>query len=194
MSGAGRAEIEALSASGAEPIGGSCVLFVVTTPIAEHLAPGAWPEVRETIMRSLFLGAAGAASLLTTGLAAAPVSAEPPAQLIFAVDRSGGQPPLIDAQFIFGGRSFCWYTGGWRGEGFYWCGYAWRSGMGWGGGRGWHGWRGGYANGYRGGPVHARGGYHAPIHRAPPGVVNRVHPGQARPAGPAHDGGDRHPG
>jgi hypothetical protein len=37
-------------------------------------------------------------------------------------------------QFIFGGRNYCWYDYGWRGPGFYWCGYAMRRGLGWGGG------------------------------------------------------------
>ena len=48
--------------------------------------------------------------------------------------------PVEDAQFIWGGRNYCWYDGGWRGPGWYWCGYAWRHGFGWGGGSGWHGW------------------------------------------------------
>jgi hypothetical protein len=47
------------------------------------------------------------------------------------------------AQFAYGGRNYCWYDGGWRGPGYYWCGYAWRRGFGWGGGVGWHGWHGG---------------------------------------------------
>jgi len=61
--------------------------------------------------------------------------------------------PIEDAQFVFGGRNFCWYPGGWRGAGWYWCGYAYRSGLGWGGGVGWNGWAGG---GWRGG----HGGWH----------------------------------
>jgi len=39
--------------------------------------------------------------------------------------------------YFWGGRHYCWYGGGWRGPGFYWCGYAWR--------------RGGYRGGYHGG-------------------------------------------
>ena len=46
--------------------------------------------------------------------------------------------------FYWHGRRYCWYDDGWHGPGFYWCGYAWRSGIGWGGGWGWHGWRGGH--------------------------------------------------
>src|SRR6266480_5961984 len=43
--------------------------------------------------------------------------------------------------FYWHGRRYCWYDDGWHGPGYYWCGYAWRSGYGWGGGYGWHGWR-----------------------------------------------------
>jgi hypothetical protein len=54
------------------------------------------------------------------------------------------------AQFFFGGRRYCWYDRGWHGPGFYWCGYAWRRGVGWGGPVGWRGW-------HRGRPGHAIG-------------------------------------
>jgi hypothetical protein len=46
-------------------------------------------------------------------------------------------------QFVYLGRNYCWYPDGWHGPGFYWCGYAYRTGYGWGGPIGWHGWRGG---------------------------------------------------
>lgn len=56
------------------------------------------------------------------------------------------------AQFVVGGRNYCWYNGGWHGPGWYWCGYAWRRGYGWGGVRGWNGWVwGGWHRGWRGG-------------------------------------------
>jgi len=42
--------------------------------------------------------------------------------------------------FFFGGRDYCWYDDGWRGPGWYWCGYGYRHGFGWGGGEGFHGW------------------------------------------------------
>jgi hypothetical protein len=59
---------------------------------------------------------------------------------------------LIKAQFLFGGRNYCWYPGGWHGPGYYWCGYANRRGFGWGGPEGWHGWRNdrGMHRGWRG--------------------------------------------
>jgi hypothetical protein len=47
---------------------------------------------------------------------------------------------IEQTQFVFGGRNYCWYDDGWRGPGYYWCGYAFRRGLGWGGGAGWHGW------------------------------------------------------
>jgi hypothetical protein len=59
-----------------------------------------------------------------------------------------GLRPAADAlaavnkvQFIYRGRRFCWYWDGWRGPGWYWCGYEWRRGFGWGGPVGWRGWR-----------------------------------------------------
>jgi hypothetical protein len=44
-------------------------------------------------------------------------------------------------QFVYLGRNYCWYPDGWHGPGFYWCGYAYRTGFGWGGPIGWRGWR-----------------------------------------------------
>ena len=48
--------------------------------------------------------------------------------------------PVEQAQFVWGGRNYCWYNSAWRGPGWYWCGYAWRRGIGWGGAAGWHNW------------------------------------------------------
>jgi hypothetical protein len=70
------------------------------------------------------------------------------------------------AQFVWQGRRYCWYDDGWRGPGWYWCGYHWRRGVGWGGPVGWHGW-------------------HRPIHR--PGISR---PGGNRP-GVNRPGGNR---
>jgi hypothetical protein len=67
--------------------------------------------------------------------------------------------PIEQAQFVFNGRPYCWYDDGWQGPGWYWCGYAYRTGLGWGGGYGWNGWRhGGY--GYHGAHHHGGGGQH----------------------------------
>jgi hypothetical protein len=44
----------------------------------------------------------------------------------------GGDSALLqETQFIFRGRRYCWYWDGWRGPGWYWCGYAFRRGLGW---------------------------------------------------------------
>ena len=47
---------------------------------------------------------------------------------------------VAQTQYVYGGRDYCWYPNGWRGPGWYWCGYHMRRGFGWGGGAGWHGW------------------------------------------------------
>ena len=49
--------------------------------------------------------------------------------------------PVEQAQFVWGGRNYCWYNSAWRGPGWYWCGYAYRPGFGWGGPVGWNNWR-----------------------------------------------------
>ncbi|WP_294540037.1 hypothetical protein [uncultured Rhodoblastus sp.] len=73
--------------------------------------------------------------------------------------------PIEQAQYVYGGAPYCFYGNGWRGPGWYRCGFAFRTGYGWGGGYGWNGWRGGYRGGaavyrgYRGGPAVYRGGY-----------------------------------
>lgn len=48
---------------------------------------------------------------------------------------------IEQVQFRFGGYDYCWYDDGWRGPGWYWCGYAYRTGYGWGGPLGWNNWR-----------------------------------------------------
>ena len=64
-------------------------------------------------------------------------------------------------QFYYGGREYCWYPGGWHGPGYYWCGYAYRRGLGWGGGYGWRGWGPGYRGGeHRGREFRGAGGRH----------------------------------
>ncbi len=74
---------------------------------------------------------------------------------------------IEQAQYVYGGAPYCWYGNGWRGPGWYRCGFAFRTGYGWGGGYGWNNWRGGYRGGaavyrggvYRRGAVGYRGGY-----------------------------------
>lgn len=45
-----------------------------------------------------------------------------------------------NAQYVYGGRRHCWYADGWKGPGWYWCGYRARRGLGWGGPVGWNSW------------------------------------------------------
>lgn len=51
-------------------------------------------------------------------------------------------PTRAEAQvFVYEGARYCFYFDGWRGAGWYRCGYRLRTGLGWGGAYGWHGWR-----------------------------------------------------
>ena len=86
--------------------------------------------------------------------------------------------PFAEAQlYIYGGRHYCGYNDGWRGPGYYWCGYAWRSGFGWGGGWGWRGWYGHRGwNGWTGAP----GWRGHPGWRGRPGYAHPGHPGWRR--------------
>jgi hypothetical protein len=80
------------------------------------------------------------AALMVAGLTAGSAHATPVTPpFVLASRRLAG---VEQAQFFFGGRNFCFYPGGWHGPGFYWCGYAWRRGLGWGGPTGWRGWHG----------------------------------------------------
>jgi len=90
-------------------------------------------------------------------------------------------------QFIYRGRRYCWYWDGWRGPGWYWCGYEWRVGLGWGGPVGWRGWRR---------PARPaitrpnRPGVHPPTRPNRPGVNRPGHnrPGANRPNRPGGGG------
>jgi hypothetical protein len=106
--------------------------------------------------------------------------------------------PVEKAQFFFGGRNYCWYDNGWQGPGFYWCGYAFRTGLGWGGGAGWHGWRRGGGGGGRPGigrpgNGHGGGGRGRPGggHGGGGGRPGGGHGGGGRPGG-GHGGGGGH--
>lgn len=112
-----------------------------------------------------FIPAAVASGLLTLSTAA-PAGAQPvfvdPGPYGYYGPAFGPADP-----YIWGGRRYCWYFDGWRGPGWYWCGYGARYGYGWGGGWGWHGWRHGgfrarygYDHGGYGGHWHGGGGFH----------------------------------
>jgi hypothetical protein len=47
-----------------------------------------------------------------------------------AVDELG---VIHQAQNVYGGRRYCYYENGWRGSGWYWCGYGARVGVGYAG-------------------------------------------------------------
>jgi len=103
-----------------------------------------------------------------------------------------------NAQYIYGGRRYCWYLNGWRGPGWYWCGYAFRRGLGWGGGAGWHGWSGGgrrgagvRVGGQRGGGVHigAQRSGGAAVHVGGGRASSGGHARGGRSGGPARVGG-----
>jgi hypothetical protein len=99
-----------------------------------------------------------------------------------------GQPLLIKAQYVYGGRNYCWYDGGWKGPGYYWCGYAGRYGLGWGGGWGWNHWSGGH----RGGGYHGAG-YAVSRGHFDHGGSHSVHGGGGGHGG-GHSGGGGHGG
>jgi hypothetical protein len=98
-------------------------------------------------------------------------------------------------QFFWQGRRYCWYDVGWRGPGWYRCGFRWRRGLGWGGPLGWRGWR---RPGIRTGQGPNRPGINRPGGNRPgvnrpggnrPGVANR--PGGNRPGTTTGQGGNR---
>ena len=111
-------------------------------------------------MRKLTLVLAATASLLGGSAAFSAAQAQPAPQLFSGVYDRAAPPALVQAQFFWAGRNYCWYDGGWRGPGYYWCGYAWRRGYGWGGGYGWRGWGGGHPYAYYHGGDHGRGDWH----------------------------------
>jgi hypothetical protein len=111
---------------------------------------------------ALVLGAALGATMAFTATTQAM-----PAQTGLAAD-AGNLSAVEQAQFIFGGRNYCFYPDGWHGPGWYWCGYALRRGFGWGGVEGWHGWHRGPGGPGRGGPGRFP-------HRGPPGMGHPHH-------------------
>jgi hypothetical protein len=83
-----------------------------------------------------------AAGALTIGMfagAAAQAAVQGGAGALRAASENGSITE--QTQFRFGGYDYCWADDGWRGPGWYWCGYAYRPGLGWGGPVGWNNWR-----------------------------------------------------
>jgi hypothetical protein len=105
------------------------------------------------------LSLATAASLMAAlCVANGPARAQNPGNIIGGIV-AGAAAAAVGDPYLWGGRQYCWYDGGWRGPGYYWCGYAYRRGLGWGGGYGWNGWRGGRPGGRPGYVGGGRPGY-----------------------------------
>ena len=84
---------------------------------------------------------AAAVALAASAAGGSAEAAAAPYLNLKSVAASDSGLPIEEAQYYWGGRSYCWYPNGWRGPGWYWCGYAFRQGYGWGGAYGWNGWR-----------------------------------------------------
>ena len=93
-----------------------------------------------------------------------PAHAMPPGVASSIPAVAGEISAVEQAQFVWGGRDYCFYPDGWHGPGWYWCGYAFRRGLGWGGPHGWHNWEHG---GGRGGLGPRRHGPPSRPHSAP---------------------------
>jgi hypothetical protein len=101
-------------------------------------------------MRTLILSLAATASAAIAGpMIDGPARAATPAVSQHAADALAA----AESGRLWQGRRYCWYPTGWRGPGWYWCGYRFRRGHGWGGPIGWHGWQR---------PGHHRPGIHPP--------------------------------
>jgi hypothetical protein len=106
-------------------------------------------------MRRIATAAVLAGALLGMGSVSVATEASAAPPLVIGAEPVG-PVPIVEAQYAFGGRNYCWYPNAWRGPGYYWCGYAWRRGFGWGGGYGWRGW---HEPGWRGGRPGWHGGH-----------------------------------
>ena len=113
----------------------------------------------------------------------------------FAVrDSLAESSPVENAQFVWGGRNYCWYASAWRGPGWYQCGFAWRRGLGWGGGAGWHGWHRPVASTTALSTTTVRQPVHRPGQRnrptaTGPGITARATTGRATTGRPAQSTG-----
>jgi hypothetical protein len=132
---------------------------------------------------------AAAAAFAVGALAAGSVAAAPVVGFDAVRSAADSHAPIEKTQFFFGGQNYCWYPIGWHGPGFYWCGYAERTGLGWGGPEGWRGWHGrggGMRRGFHDGFGHRDGGGTG-MH----GGFGHGHGGAPRGHGHGHGGGPR---
>lgn len=117
-------------------------------------------------MKKMAVGLSALVLLATGVVASGGASAAPAFATSDAGVATGGG--VVNVDYFYEGRRYCWYPEGWHGPGWYWCGYAWRRGYGWGSPVwGWNGWawggpryRGGFRGGYRGDFRGGRGGPH----------------------------------
>jgi hypothetical protein len=81
------------------------------------------------------------------GQSAPPPYAVEPAPGPYAVQPPVEMPVAEPTPYVYGGYSYCWFSAGWRGPGWYVCDRGpWVAGYWWGGPVGWRGWA------WRGGP------------------------------------------
>jgi hypothetical protein len=94
------------------------------------------------LLRTVAAASAALGLVSVGGALAAPATQTMAAQtgLISGVYDLNHPLTLEQTQWVFGGRNYCFYVNGWHGPGYYWCGYAFRRGLGWGGPEGWRGW------------------------------------------------------
>src|SRR4051794_3295160 len=163
VTGGGEAVVRAVAATGRGIAAGGGADCAPSSDSRRAGHPVAGPLIyqltrtrEENMRKSILTLAAVAAAALAFGKA----DAMPLGGLGSAADSLG----LVEkSQYFYDGRNYCWYPDGWHGPGFYWCGYAWRSGFGWGGPIGWRGWHGGGGRAFVGprggvGVVGPRGG------------------------------------
>ena len=120
--------------------------------------------MRKLVISLLALGALACASTVAVAAPAAPAGEM--SNVVHELD------VIQKVQFVYMGHRHCWYPAGWHGPGWYWCGYAYRRGLGWGGPAGWHGWR------HPAGPIIVHGHRGAVVVRGPHGghaVIRRGH-------------------
>jgi hypothetical protein len=138
---------------------------------AEHAAPRCSAgffrgQSEEKVMQKSGLWvlsvAAGLAALAMTGGPSHAAIVAPSGLSEAAVELRLAETQTV--QFRWGGHRYCWYSHGWRGPGWYRCGFRSRRGLGWGGPAGWHGWR--------------HPGFRPPHHRPVPPIGRPPRPGR----------------
>jgi hypothetical protein len=97
--------------------------------------------IREKTMRKIIIASAAVIALAASGSLMSGLAEAGATGLSYGIRAAVDDLNMVEnAQFLFEGRQHCWYARGWHGPGWYWCGYAYRRGLGWGGEAGWNGW------------------------------------------------------